>query len=62
MNEVRVERMLKELHSAPPLRLLEDITWLAQAAGRRIAALRARRASKEQVLGAPVLAGNGAVR
>jgi hypothetical protein len=62
MNNVRVERMLRELHAGPPLRFLEDLFSLTEIVKRQMAALRARKAAEEQQVGAPVLAGGGAVR
>ena len=61
MNNVRVERMLRELHAGPPLRFLEDLFSLTEIVAKQMAALRAARRPKEQQVGAPVLVG-GAVR
>ena len=62
MNNVRVERMLRELHAGPPLRFLEDLFSLKEIVANQMKALRERRKGEEQQVGAPVLAGSGAVR
>ena len=39
INSARVERLLRELHSGPPLRFLEDVFSLTEFASCKIAAL-----------------------
>lgn len=62
MNNVRIERMLRELHAGPPLRFFEDIFALRAIVSGLFAEMRASRgleeAKAERV--APILAGAGA--
>lgn len=44
MNNVRVERMLRELHAGPPLRFLEDMFALRDIVTSVVARMRNRRA------------------
>lgn len=64
MKNVRIERMLRELHAGPPLRFFEDIFALRDIVSGLIAGMNAPRAHEEArvELVSPVLAGGAAAR
>ena len=59
MNNVRIDRMLRELHAGPPLRFFEDIFALRGIVSGLIARMHAPRVFEEARadLASPVLAG-----
>ncbi|HSN22523.1 MAG TPA: hypothetical protein VLS49_17695, partial [Usitatibacter sp.] len=61
MNNVRIERMLRELHAGPPLRFFEDLFALREIVARLVAGIQpAVEARKGQKLATPTLAGRAA--
>lgn len=64
MNNVRIERMLRELHNEPPLRFFEDLFALKDLVAKRIAELRQSRKAEEarEGLRAPGFARSANVR
>ncbi|HSN21014.1 MAG TPA: hypothetical protein VLS49_10060 [Usitatibacter sp.] len=61
MNNVRIERMLRELHAGPPLRFLEDLFALREIVARLVAGIQpAVEARKGQELRTPAIAGRAA--
>ncbi|HEX6635520.1 MAG TPA: hypothetical protein VF038_16250 [Usitatibacter sp.] len=59
MKNVRIERMLRELHAGPPLRFFEDLFALRDIVAGMVGEMRASRAAEapQVEIGAPILAG-----
>jgi hypothetical protein len=59
MKNVRIERMLRELHAGPPLRFFEDLFALRDIVAGKVEEMREARAAEgpHAEIGAPVLAG-----
>lgn len=60
MNNVRVDRMLRELHAEPSLQFFESLFSLTGTVMKQIAALRASRAQESRRGSAPVLSAGAA--